>query len=252
MPNLVLPIYTGHEHLDRFLTQLESILKASGVPTQYWLTNLKQQTQKDSRAFDAICEAETSNIKLLGEDPSKASPDEFLHLNETCVTALKAKCSKPRDQQLRELLSAYYTMRQQNDESMADFAHRFTETQNELEKLLPNIHRTPASDVNTDIKLITAFTIKLKNHIVKELISRDVKHTSLQAVISAAECFEMHLPSMASTQLAEGREDLSNWVPVAHYSGTLPHRPTGPQSKDTGRSSRDHYDPKLNSSGISD
>ena len=59
--NLVLPIYTGRE----------SILKASGIPTQYLLTYLKQQTQKDSRALDAICEAETSNIKLLGEDPSK-------------------------------------------------------------------------------------------------------------------------------------------------------------------------------------
>ena len=107
LPNLVLPIYTGREHLDRFLTQLESILKASGVPTRYLLTYLKQQTQQDSRAFEAICEAETSNIKLLGADPSKASPDEFLHLYETCVTALKAKRCKPRDQQLRELLSAY-------------------------------------------------------------------------------------------------------------------------------------------------
>ena len=135
---------------------------------------------------------------------------------------------------------------------MADFPHRFTETQNELEKLLPNIHRTPASGGNTDIELITAFTIKLKHHIAKELISRDVKHTSLQAVISVAERFEMHLPSLASTQPAEGREDLSNWEPVAHYSGTLPRRPTRPQSKGTGRSSRDHYDLKLNSSGISD
>ena len=97
-------------------------------------------------------------------------------------------------------------MRQQNDESVADFAHRFTETQNELEQLLPNIHRTPASDGHTDIELITAFTIKLKDHIAKELISRDVKHTSLQAVISAAERFEMHLPSLASTQSAAGRE----------------------------------------------
>ena len=87
LPNLVLPIYTGCEHLDRFLTQLESILKASGIFTQYWLTCLKQETQKDSRAFDTIREAETSNIKLLGEDPSKASPNEFLHLYETCVTA---------------------------------------------------------------------------------------------------------------------------------------------------------------------
>ena len=143
-------------------------------------------------------------------------------------------------------------MRQQNDESVADFAHRFTETQNELEKLLPNIYCTPASDGNTDIELITAFTIKLKDHIAKELIFRDVKHTSLQAVISAAERFEMHLLSLASTQPAEGPADLSNWEPVAHYYGTLPRRPTSPQSKGTGRSSRDHYDPKLNSSGISD
>ena len=162
------------------------------------------------------------------------------------------KRGKLRDEQLRELLSAYYTMRQQNDELVADFAHRFTETQNELEKLLPNIHRTPASDGNTDIELITAFTIKMKDHTAKELISRDVKHMSLQAVISAAERFEMHLSSLASTQPAEGRADFSNWEPVAHYSGTLPRRPTRPQSKDTGRSSRDHYDPKLNSSGISD
>ena len=198
LPNLVLPIYIGCEHLDRFLTQLESILKASGIPTQCWLTYLKQQTQQDSHAFDAICEAETSNIKLLGEDPSKASPDEFLYLYETCVTALKAKRGKPRDQQLRELLSAYYTMRQQTDESVADFAHRFTETQNELEKLPPNIHRTPASDGNTDIELITAFTIKLKDHIANELISRDVKHTSLQAVISAAERFEMQISTLIS------------------------------------------------------
>ena len=96
-------------------------------------------------------------------------------------------------------------MRQQNDESVADFAHRFTETQNEVEKLLPNIHHTPASDGNINIELITAFTIKLKDHIAKELTSRDVKHTSLQAVISAAEHFEKHLPSLASTQPAEGR-----------------------------------------------
>ena len=251
LPNLVLPIYTSREHLDRFLTQLESILKASGVPTQYWLTYLKQQTQKDSRAFDAICEAETSNIKFLGEDPSRASPNEFLHLYEMCVTSLKAKRGKPRDQQLRELLSAYYTMRQQNDESVADFAHRFTETQNELEKLLPNIHRTPAS---WKYQHRTHYSIyhQAERSFAKELISRDVKHTSLQAVISAAERFEMHLPSLALTQPAEGREDLPNCEPVAHYSGTLPRRPTRPQSKDTGRSSRDHYDPKLNSSGISD
>ena len=37
LPNLVLPIYTGREHLDRFITQLESILKSSNVPLAYLL-----------------------------------------------------------------------------------------------------------------------------------------------------------------------------------------------------------------------
>ena len=32
LSHLVLPTYTGREHLDRFLFQLESTLKASGVP----------------------------------------------------------------------------------------------------------------------------------------------------------------------------------------------------------------------------
>ena len=172
MPHLVLPVYTGREHLDRFLSQLESILKASVVPSKYWLTYLKQQSHQDSRAFDAICEAEHANIKILGEDPSKACPDAYLHLYAQCVTALKAKRGKPRDQQLRELLSTYYTMYQQRQESVADFAHRFTETQNELEKLLPKIHCTLDAEGNTEVELITAFTIKLREPIAKELISR--------------------------------------------------------------------------------
>ena len=51
LPNLILPIYTGHKHLDRFITQLESILKSSNVRLEYWLTYLKQQTQPDARAY---------------------------------------------------------------------------------------------------------------------------------------------------------------------------------------------------------
>ena len=74
LPHLVLPLYTGRERLDHFLSQLESILKASGVPPKYWLTYLKQQSHQVSRTFDAICEAEHAKIKILGEDPSKASP----------------------------------------------------------------------------------------------------------------------------------------------------------------------------------
>ena len=78
LPNLIIPIYTGLEHLDRFITQLESILKSSNVPSQYWLTYLKQQTQQDARAYNAICEAETANsLTNLGPDSTKTSPAEF-------------------------------------------------------------------------------------------------------------------------------------------------------------------------------
>ena len=161
LPHLVSPIYTGHEHLDRFLSQLESILKASGILPKYWITYLKQQSHQDSCAFDVICEAEHANIKFFGEDSLKAYPDEYVHVYEQCVNALKAKCGKPWDQQLWGLFSTYYTMCQQQQESVTDFAHRFTETQNELEKLLPKIHHTPDVDGNTEFELITTFTIKL-------------------------------------------------------------------------------------------
>ena len=120
-------------------------------------------------------------------------PDEYLDLYEQCVNALKAKHARQRDQQLRELSNTYYAMCPQQQESVADFAHRFTETQNESEKLFPKIHITPDADSHTGVKLIAAFTIKLREPIAKELISKDVKYSSLQALISAAEGFELHL-----------------------------------------------------------
>ena len=70
-------------------------------------------------------------------------------------------------------------MCQQANESVADFAHRFRETQHELEKLLPPIHRTPDKDGNTELELIFAFAIKLRESILKELISRDFNYPSL-------------------------------------------------------------------------
>ena len=188
LPNLILPIYTGREHLDRFITQLESILKSSNVPSQYWLTSLKQQTQQHARAYDAICEAETANsLAVLGPDSTKTSPAEFTKLYQTCATALKTKRGKPRDQQLRDLLGAYYTMHQYPIESVADFAHRFTKTQHKLEKLLPKIHLAADADGNDEVELFYSFPIKLKKSISKDLMSRDFEFKSLQEIISAAQ-----------------------------------------------------------------
>ena len=51
LPNLILPIYTSREHLDRFITQLESILKSSNVPLRYWLNNRRSKKQEPTIRF---------------------------------------------------------------------------------------------------------------------------------------------------------------------------------------------------------
>ena len=204
LPNLILPIYTSREHLDRFITQLESIWKSSNVPSQYWLTYLKQQTQQDARAYDVICEAETANsLTILGPDSTKISLAEFTKLYKTCVTALKTKRGKPRDQQLLDLLGTYSPIHQQPNESVADFAHRFTETQQELEKLLPKIHRAADADGNDEVELIYSFSIKLKKSISKDLMSRDFKFKSLQEITSAAQRYELHTDSLPGKDFEE-------------------------------------------------
>ena len=72
----------------------------------------------------------------------------------------------------------------------------FTQTQFELEKLVPNIHRFPESkdskDIWNELELIHAFVIKLKPSISKDLVSRKFKYTSLQSLIEAAQRFEDH------------------------------------------------------------
>ena len=137
--------------MDRFIEQITSLLQSSGVSPRFWVTYLKQQTQKDVRAYYALIEAEKIHQNLLGATPDKASPSEFGKYFDACVETLCSKRGKPRDQQIRELLHQYYTMRQSNNESVADFTkNRFTQTQFELEKLVPNIHRLPASKDSTN------------------------------------------------------------------------------------------------------
>ena len=87
---------------------------------------------------------------------------------------MKEKCGIPRDQQIRELLSVYHTMTQQPNESVADFAHRFSGTQHELDKLIPGIHKTASKD----IELIFAFVNKLRSEISKELVPENSNLTN--------------------------------------------------------------------------
>ena len=121
-------------------------------------------------------------------------------------------------------------MHQQPNESVADFAHRFTETQHELEKLLPKIHRAADADGNDEVELIYSFSIKLKKSISKDLMSRDFKFKSLEEIISAAQRYELHSDSLPGKDF----EELPAWEltkhakpePVAVYSGPIQSRPS--------------------------
>ena len=93
-------------------------------------------------------------------------------------------------------------MHQQPNESVADFAHRFTETQHELEKLLPKIHRAAEADGNYEVELIYSFSIELKKSISKDLMFRDFTFKSLQGIISAAQRYELHSDSLPGKDLA--------------------------------------------------
>ena len=83
-----MPAFTGKQDLDRFIKQLTSLLQSSGVSPRFWVTYLKQQTQKDAPAYDVLIEAEKQHKTLLGATPDKASPTEFGKYFDACVETL--------------------------------------------------------------------------------------------------------------------------------------------------------------------
>ena len=99
---------------------------------------------------------------------------------------LKQQHGIPRDQQIRNLLATYYSMSQQPTESVADFSHRFLETQHSLEKLLPGIHRSSSGD----LEIIHAFMMKLKLSIARHLLSRKTEMKDISHTIEAAKRYE--------------------------------------------------------------
>ena len=112
---------------------------------------------------------------------------------------MKEKRGFPRDKQIRrELLSVYHMMTQQPNESVADFPHRLSETQHELDKLIPGIHKTASKA----IELIFAFVNKLRSEISKELaiVSREFKFDKLQEIIEAAQRYEHHVMPISVTK----------------------------------------------------
>ena len=91
-------------------------------------------------------------------------------------------------------------MRQNPSESVSNFAHRFLETQNSLEKLIPGIHSS--SDGN-QMELVHAFSMKLRPELAKSLISRDQPFQDLLAAIDCAKRHEAMMVPDSSSMPAE-------------------------------------------------
>ena len=85
LPQLTLPEFTGREDLNRFAEQLTNVLASSGVSAKFWFTYLTQQCRKDARAFDIICNYETTNASKIHD---KTSNDEYLAFYDKCLTRL--------------------------------------------------------------------------------------------------------------------------------------------------------------------
>ena len=88
LPNLTLPEYTGTEDLDRFLEQFTSVLSSTGAEAKYFLTFLKQQCRKDSRAFDILCNYDSENSNIL---PSAPTEEDYVQFYERAVKILQSK-----------------------------------------------------------------------------------------------------------------------------------------------------------------
>jgi hypothetical protein len=161
LPQVVLPRYTGKpdEQLDRFLHQLTTLLKSSGVPAKHWTTYLKQHVQQDLRAYDSVVFAEECK-HALGEDPTNITIEQY----ETYFNLVKASLVKKRGKPTQKMnvyvnYLVYYNLQQSKAEPVSTFAHRFCDIQHGLEKCIPGIHYTGTNDDN---ELRHAFLIKLR------------------------------------------------------------------------------------------
>ena len=195
LPPVHLPTFKGdsQNNLSRFLEHFKSIISTSAISPHFYVAYLTQQCESDVRAFDIVCKAEQDHFEAYIPDPQKASDAEYLTYFEQITDELSKNQGTQKDQKTRELLMEYYLVKQGSAECDCEFAHQFHDVQNELIKLIPNIHLTPDG---SDVELRHAFTIKLQTEIQSEIVSRDFTYSSLQEIVQVAERFEkIHLPT---------------------------------------------------------
>ena len=70
-------------------------MASSGVSAKFLVTFLKPQCRKDARAFDIICNYETTHGSRLNE---KTSHDDYLEFYDKCLTLLTTQQGVPKEQ----------------------------------------------------------------------------------------------------------------------------------------------------------
>ena len=126
LPQITLPTFHGKpkEDLERFLEKLTNLLQPSGVPSQHFVTYLKQQLLHDSRAYDIVCKAEEEHASLieLTESSSVVTPKQYLQYFNAIKETLVTKRGKPKEDKIRDLLDDYHSLWQGPNETIPQFS----------------------------------------------------------------------------------------------------------------------------------
>ena len=79
-------------------------------------------------------------------NPEKTTDSEYRLFFDNFVEDLLLKRGKPKDAQVRRLLEYYYAMKQMKNETVSEFSYRFMNTQHQLDRLIPGIHRMSSGE----------------------------------------------------------------------------------------------------------
>ena len=177
LPQITLPTFMGNQKRTSNVFW-RSVLQSSSVPSQHFVTYLKQQLLHDSHAYKIVCKAEEEYASLieLTESSNVVTPKQYLQYFNAIKETLITKQGKPKEDKIRDLLDDYHSLKQGPNETIPQFSHHFLEIQHSLEKLILKVHFVQE---NNDVELCHSFLIKWRPEIFKHLVSRDTKFFTL-------------------------------------------------------------------------
>ena len=141
LPNLILPIYTGREHLDRFITLLESILKSSNVPSQYWLTYLLTWNSRHNKITAPTMQFVTLRLPILWQFGTRCQQNISSRIHETVPDL----CHRPQNETRKTAGPATPRL-------AGRVLHHATTTKWKCSRFCSQIHRNPTGSGSCSLK----------------------------------------------------------------------------------------------------